>query len=268
MLTAEAPPPGRADWNGVSCGTLAKVRIAAYQSSLATGPGDAIGRIRDQLQRCADESVDVLCCPEAVLGGLADYAADPARDAIRTDCIETALAPLASDAVTTIVGLTELGAGGSLYNSAAVLHRGRVVGVHRKLHPAINRSVYTAGTQLRVFRIPCAVFGIVICNDSNFARPARRLRALGATVLFVPTNNALPPGRFDPGAVAGQARAVDVELARSNRLWVVRADVSGEWDGCRSAGSSGVTDPSGTVVQSAQGLGDCLLIHDIPVPES
>jgi predicted amidohydrolase len=229
-------------------------------------PGDTVSRIREQVQRCADEGVDVLCCPEAVLGGLADYAEDPARDAIPTDCLEMALEPMASDVVTTIVGLTELGAGGALYNSAAVLHRGRVVGVHRKLHPAINRSVYTAGTALRVFRIPSATLGIVICNDSNFAQPVRRLAALGATMLFIPTNNGLPPGRFDPGAIAGQARSVDIRLARSNRLWVVRADVAGEWDGLSSAGSSGVIDPSGTVVQSAQGLGECLLIQDIPVP--
>src|SRR3712207_9398062 len=55
--------------------------------------------------------------------------------------LDRLLAPLASDTVTTIVGFTEAGSGGRFYNSAAVFHKGEVVGVYRKLHPAINRSV-------------------------------------------------------------------------------------------------------------------------------
>jgi predicted amidohydrolase len=41
------------------------------------------------------------------------------------------LAALASSSVTTIVGFTELTGGGLLHNSAAVIHRGSVIGVYR-----------------------------------------------------------------------------------------------------------------------------------------
>ena len=50
------------------------------------------------------------------------------------------LAPLASDTVTTIVGFTEVTGTGRLHNTAAVFHRGSVIGLYRKLYPAINRS--------------------------------------------------------------------------------------------------------------------------------
>lgn len=72
------------------------------------------------------------------------------------------LAPLVSDTVTTIVGFTELADRGHLYNSAAVFQKGSVVGLYRKLNPAINRSVYTAGNTTPVFH----TLGIVICNEA------------------------------------------------------------------------------------------------------
>ena len=46
----------------------------------------------------------VLCCPEAILGGLADFSNHPGRLAIRTDDgqLASVLAPLASETVTSI----------------------------------------------------------------------------------------------------------------------------------------------------------------------
>ena len=55
--------------------------------------------------------------------------------------LHTALAPLASNRVTTIVGFTERASRGRLFNAAAVFHKGSVIGVYRKLYPAINKSV-------------------------------------------------------------------------------------------------------------------------------
>src|ERR1700738_64525 len=98
------------------------MRIAAYQAPLLAAESmEALGLIRRRVQDCEAAGVSVLCCPEAILGGLGDYAEDPASIAIPTSQIETALAPLASGDVTTIVGLTELTDTGLLYNAAAVL---------------------------------------------------------------------------------------------------------------------------------------------------
>src|ERR1044071_763295 len=130
------------------------MKIAAYQAPLsATRSTRVIGLIRRQVDRCESEGVEILCCPEGMLGGLADYTPRPAEIGLDVDGgqLQALLAPLASDRVTTILGFTESGRDGRLYNSAAVFHRGSVVGIYRKLYPAINRSVYEAGNRIPVF---------------------------------------------------------------------------------------------------------------------
>jgi 5-aminopentanamidase len=244
------------------------MRVAAYQAPLlAAGSMDALELIRARVRWCEGERVAVLCCPEAVLGGLADYSPHPSQFAIGADArrLDAVLAPLASDTVTTIIGFTEL-ADGRLYNSAAVLHRGAVVGVYRKVHPAINRSVYEAGCEVPVFRVGALTFGIVICNDSNHGELARLMAAKGATALFVPTNNGLPPERASAELVAW-SRRVDIATAVENSMWVIRADVAGRTDALVSYGSSGIVDPDGQVVHAARPLSEDLIVAEIhPVP--
>lgn len=106
---------------------------------------EALPLIKGCVEQCEADDIAILCCPEAILGGLANYSRDPTRFAVATSRIGSVLATLASDTVTTILGFTELTDDGALHNSAAVLHRRRIAGVYRKQHPAIRRSMYAAG---------------------------------------------------------------------------------------------------------------------------
>ncbi len=223
---------------------------------------DAVELIRKQIDWCQSEGVEILCCPEAVLGGLADYTARPTEIAIDVESgqLSAVLTPLASDTVTTILGFTEISGTGQLYNSAAVFHKGAVVGLYRKLHPAIRKSIYQAGDRTPVFRVDGLTFGIVICNDSNYPEPARVMASQGATALFVPTNNGLP---LEKAEVVADARNADIARARENRVSVIRADVAGRTADLVSYGSSGIVDPEGTVLQSARRLTEDLLVADL-----
>jgi len=220
--------------------------------------------IRERVEWCEAEGVGILCCPEGVLGGLADYAPRPTDIAIDVESggLEAALAPLASEKVTTILGFTEIDSGGRLYNSAAVFHKGAVVGLYRKLHPAIRRSVYAAGDELPVFRVGGLTFGILICGDSNYADAAKIMASRGATALFVPTNNGLPPAKAGP-EVVDEARSADMARAMENNVWVIRADVAGRTESLVSYGSSGIVDPDGAVVRTARRLREDLIVADI-----
>jgi 5-aminopentanamidase len=203
------------------------VKIAAWQMPIrATAASEALAALSVQLRRCETAGVSVLCCPEAAVGGLADYFQDPDAAAIETADVDATFAPIASATVTTIVGFTERGRDGHVYNAAAVVRRGSVSGIYRKVYPAINRSVYEPGRELPVFQAEELTFGIVICNDSNYFEPARVMAAKGAAVLFVPTNNSLPLARSRQGLV-DEARACDIARAVDNTVWVVRADVAG-----------------------------------------
>jgi 5-aminopentanamidase len=124
------------------------VRVAAYQAPLAAcvSVDGMLELLRAQVARCEALGVALLCCPEGALGGLADYADRPLDVALpaHEGALAERLAPLASDSVAAVVGFTEVDDRGRLHNAAAVVHRGALLGVYRKLHPAINRSVYQA----------------------------------------------------------------------------------------------------------------------------
>ena len=196
------------------------MRIAAYQAPLlALGSMEGLKLIGEQVRACESIGVEILCCPEAVLGGLADYIRRPSDIAIDVSSgrLQSVLSPISSPTVTTIVGFTESCRNGGLFNSAAVFCKGEVIGVYRKLHPAINRSVYEPGTATSIFRVGGLIFGVVICRDSTYPAPAQIMASQGATVLFVPTNNALAPAKAGVEAVE-QARHTDIRRAREHRI--------------------------------------------------
>ena len=240
------------------------MKIAAYQAPLLPGGSmAALALIADRVKWCEREGVAILCCPEAVLGGLADDAQCPADIAIGAGRLDALLAPLASESVTTIVGFSETVGAGKFFNAAAVFHDGRVFGIYRKRHPAIRTSVYSAGEQSPVFTIGALSFGIMICNDSNFPTLAADMAARGASVIFVPSNNSLPPERAD---VVAMTRAVDIARASDNAVTIVRADVAGRSADRVSFGSSAIVDARGTVLRAGEPLREDILIAEINNP--
>ena len=142
---------------------------------LESGSKEAVDLLKLQIAICEAEGVEILCCPETVLGGLADYSDHPSEIAFNVESgqLEAFLSPLSSNTVSLIVGFTESTNTGELYNSAAVLQKGNIIGLYRKVYPAVNHSIYTAGDQLPTFTIGSLKFGIVICNDTNYLEPAR-----------------------------------------------------------------------------------------------
>jgi len=239
------------------------MKVAAYQAPLLPGGSmEALELIRDRVKWCETEGVDILCCPEAVFGGLADDAECPADIAIDVESgqLEALLAPLASNSVTTIVGFTETVGAGKLYNAAAVLHDGRVVGIYRKRHPAIRTSVYSAGDKSPIFAVGPLSFGIMICNDSNYPEIAAEMVARGARAIFLPSNNSLPRERAN---VVASSRAIDISRARDNEVMIIRADVAGRTATRVSFGASAIVDARGTVLRAGKALSEDILVAEI-----
>jgi 5-aminopentanamidase len=176
--------------------------------------------------------------------------------------LASVLAPLASDSVTSIIGFSELASDGVFYNAAAIFQRGQVIGLYRKIHPAIRQSVYAAGSKTPVFQAGKLTFGVVICNDSNYPELARLMTAQGATVLFIPTNNSLPNPRASLKLNAAASHA-DTTLALENRIWVIRADVAGRNAGFTGYGASEIVDPGGRVVQHGLLKRSSMLVQEI-----
>lgn len=220
----------------------------------------AIGMVREQVRRCEEEGVELLLCPEGLLGGLADDVQRPSDIAIGPSDLAGVLRPLASR-VTTIIGFTEA-RDGRLFNSAAVFTGGEVVGVYRKRHPARRSSVYAAGDDSPVFEVGDLRFGLMICNDSNFPELADDMVARGARLLLVPSNNGL---RTEIADVVDLTRGLDVETARRCRVPVVRADVAGRTDARVAFGTSAIVGADGAVVAAGAPFAEQLLIADLAI---
>jgi 5-aminopentanamidase len=240
------------------------VRIAAYQAPLLPGGSmAALALIGERVRWCEAEGVEILLCPEGVLGGLADDVARPSEIAVDVGNGDLArvLRPLSSATVTTIVGFSEA-SGGALYNAAAVYSGGQVTGLYRKRHPARRASVYAAGTESPVFTLGDLRFGMMICNDTNFPDLADDLVARGAQLLLVPSNNGL---RTEIADVVELTRAVDVETARRLGVPVVRADVAGRTQTRVAFGTSAIIGADGEVLRAGTPFVEEVLVADLEI---
>ena len=174
---------------GSSDDILLGVRAAAFQGPyLPLGSGDAVELIEHQLQECDRDDVDLLCCPEAFLSGLASESdgQSPGDVALSMTELHCVLAPVMSSPVASVVGFTERADGGRLYSSAAFLADGAIRAVYRKVFPGY-RTAICAGVELPVVTFRGTVVGILICNDVWYTEPARILPSKGAAVILVPT---------------------------------------------------------------------------------
>ncbi len=241
------------------------MKIAAYQAPyLEFGSFEIVELIRSQLTTCEAEEVTILCCPEAILGGLAHESdgESPADVALSVGNGELAnvLDPLLGSKVHVIIGFTERDPSGAIFNSAAILTDGRITGVYRKVYPGY-RTTFRAGEDLPVFSKATTPFGIVICNDLWYVEPARVLAAAGAAVIFVPTNSGHPQSITS----SFRARGENLSVARAveNSVTIVAADIAGRRGDRVAHGFSCIIDPDGTVVARAEPLTPALLIAEV-----
>jgi 5-aminopentanamidase len=243
------------------------MKVAAFQAPyLPFGSFEVIDLIAEQLATCETEGVDVLCCPESVIGGLAHEASgeSPADVALQVAGGELAgtLAPLMSTPVSLVVGFTERDDQENLFSSAAIIAGGRLVGVQRKSYPGYRTAIRPGG-ELKTFALGTSCCGVVICNDIWYLEPSRVLAASGAAVLFVPSNS----GHLREEAAANRlrARGENLPIARAveNITSVVVADIAGRQGDRFALGCSSIVDPDGVVLTRSDPHRAALLIADI-----
>lgn len=246
---------------------VTKVRVAAYQAPyLPFGSFEAVALIREQVAACEAQAVEVLCCPEAVLGGLAHESdgESPSDVALRVHRgeLHAVLRPLMDTAMTVIVGFTERDAAGGIFSSAAVIRAGELVGVYRKVFPGY-RTVVQAGNELPVFRHGSLRYGVIICNDIWYLEPARVLAAGGAAVLLVPTNSGHLRSRAAADALRARGDNLPIARAVENTTTVVVADIAGRQGDRLALGCTRIVDPDGVVLAQADPQGEALIIAEV-----
>jgi predicted amidohydrolase len=157
---------------------------------------------------------------------------------------------------TVVVGLLER-EGDAVYNAAAVIAPGKILGTHRKIHLlclGIDRYDEPGDKPFPVFATPHAKVGVNICFDCSFPESGRVLKLKGAQVLAIPTNWPLASDTF---------QHTPPVRASENHMNVIAADRVGEERGFRFAGHSQIVNYEGRVLAEAGETEETILYGEL-----
>ncbi|MEW6082166.1 MAG: nitrilase-related carbon-nitrogen hydrolase [Bacillota bacterium] len=219
-----------------------RFKIGLAQLRLSPDPKKNLAAAGEAAKTAGVSGVSLLVFPEMFLQGLdmealAGTAEPPEGPLVR------AMGDLAvKEGINLVFGFAERGAGGKMYNSAAVVERSTgKAHVYRKVHLFGKEGLYVEpGGDYPVFDLDVGRVGVLICFDSEFPEVARTLALKGAQILICPTANMVP---FEPyQEVYMRARAMEnhVHTAVCNTV-----GASGEY---KFFGRSGVRDPLGRTI--------------------
>ena len=238
------------------------VRIAASQLTPAPEVEERRAQMQDILSIAVSEHVDFVCLPEGFLTGYyaeEDLARENALE-VGEAAFETWLKIAANYPLTVIVGFNER-EGTHIFDSAAVIENGHLLGVQRKHY--LYHPYFAQGASFSSFKSRGVIFGVAICLDLNYLEPARLLALQGAQILFSPMCNKVLLNH--PYATRPPYYSHFVARSFENRCWLVTADWVWENDGTSICpGHSAIYGPNGQeIARSLEGT-EQLLISDIP----
>jgi predicted amidohydrolase len=258
------------------------IRMSERRSTLRVGLaqvdallGELEANVESHLEwiaRARERGVELLLFPELSLTGYRLLHLTP-RVAVRpaSSPLVARLAAAAPE-MGVVVGCVEEDERGFLYNSALLLHGGRVAHVHRKLYlPTYGifqeGRFFGEGKRLALGSIFDQPFGILICEDLWHSDPGEKLVRAGAKLLAVISAS---PGRLGPGPTPPSQEAWE-SLTRAaallNTCWVLYCGRVGWEEGSFYTGGSHVVRPGGEVMARAAYLDEELLVADLDLRE-
>jgi len=170
------------------------LRIALAQLDMTVGDIDGnTKKIIANMSEARNRGADIVIFPELAVTGY------PPEDLLlKQGFVEDNLAALkeiekASEGITAVVGFVDVGK--DIYNAAAVLHNGRVVGIEHKYflpnYGVFDEDRYfQAGTHTQVYSLDGVVFGVEVCEDAWYADGPHTIQALvGGAQLIIDINS-------------------------------------------------------------------------------
>lgn len=203
--------------------------------------------IEKYAQRAATLGARLVCFPECYLQGYLLEEASARAHAIDLDSsvFSAVLQRLATVEPVLVIGMIEAAAG-SLFNTAVVIHRGKLLGRYRKTHLLTGEHIFTAGDAFPVFDVDGLKFGINICSDTRFPDAAFAVAEQGAQLILCPANNLLK--RANAHKWKDQHHPIRASRAKESGCWLISADVTGEYKDSIALGPTAIMNPDGQVV--------------------
>jgi predicted amidohydrolase len=220
------------------------------------------------LERADADRVEVVSFPECFLTGYSDNGDLARKGAFATDSpqmLKVLDATSRFDA-TAIVGFSEL-RGSDLYNTAAVVHKGHLLGTYSKC--SAYMPFYKQGREFPVFERSGVKFGVIICSDGGFIEPARILAVKGARIIFAPHYNAITKEglltHFRTVRSDHCARAVEnaIFFLRGNNVHAPGVDPAFAKHESIAYGDSYIVDPYGEILVRSRRHHEDFIFTDI-----
>lgn len=167
--------------------------------------------------------------------------------------------------ITAIIGFVDKDRHDRLYNSAALLSNGRILGIYHKIYlPNYGvfdeKRYFTAGKECPVYRVEKTPVGINICEDIWVDNgPTGRQAKQGRAKVII--NISSSP--FHAGKYLKRCKILS-RRARGNRVYIVYVNLIGGQDELVFDGRSMVFNQDGELIVQARAFKEDLLIVDIP----
>lgn len=246
------------------------VRIGHYQCVCRQGDFEAnLATVQKGLAQAADAKLDIVSFPECFLTGYYAKGSDAREHAFTIDSPEMkrVLGLTAGCDTVLLVGFNEL-RDDKLYNTVAVIERGKLLGRYSKSLP--YEGYFEPGREFTVFEKKGLKFGIVICSDGGYIEPTRILALKGARFIFAPHFNFVS----DPLQHNMTVRSDHIARAIENGVYFLRANniVAGtKLEGLRNEGfgygDSYLLDPHGQIVAGAGLFHEHLMIYQLDLDQ-
>lgn len=244
---------------------MGTVRIAATQTPEFRQDIEASLKYAAQITtQAAVSDVRLICFPECFLQGYLLDETEARRSAIdlASSDFQSLIARLPPTDMIVILGLIEKSSG-SLFNSAAIIQNGVLIGRYRKTHLLKSESFFASGSEMPIFSVDGIRFGVNICYDTNSPAIAKMIADQSGKLIVCLANNMMP--REQAEQYRHVHNAVRGERCIEQGIWLVSSDICGERDGRVSWGPTAVIDPCGQVAAQLPLEEAGLLIFDLPV---
>jgi NAD+ synthase (glutamine-hydrolysing) len=167
--------------------------------------------------------------------------------------------------ITAIVGFVDSDKNGVLYNAAAVIADGKLVGVYHK-HALPNYSVFdekryfVPGKNLGLFSLKGIPFAVNICEDIWVPNGVFREQAKAGAALIL--NISSSP--YEVGKRVDREKLIS-QVARTTKAYVGYVNLVGGQDELVFDGASMVVSPVGKIIAGGEQFKEDLVLCDIPV---
>jgi len=224
---------------------MQKTRIALVQmESLINCREKNLAKLKKYVEIAASNKAHIICFPETSIHGYSKNLYKKNKEPL--DEISTLLKKWANIySICILAGLAEEAHNKKPYITHLVVQPDAEIGVYRKTHLGKSeKSYFSEGSDMPVFKTPTATIGIQICWDLHFPEVSTIMSLKGAEIIFAPHASPTIVGdRKDIWLKYLTARSYD------NSVFLAACNLIGEnGDGQSFCGGALVIDPKGKLI--------------------